>query len=194
MEKLDFFITSHIEAPAKLEDGQFISRHFKGEYNEYREYCVREGDYVIYYYGYHKSGTTTFFVYPTDEISDMITDIVNNIDIWNEPSVQKQWPYFYKAYKNYKSLSTNKIKLLKINDSHSYNTQHMVFAFTLNEEIPFEPTYIYRQQIHELIEYATSAIEEIAKDDGCLNINGQIRSFMRGMSSRYLFRRLFNMR
>ena len=193
MGKLDFFFTQYCDSELQLEDGQYVNRHFDGEYNEYTEYCIREGDCLIYYYACHRDDTTTFFIYPGDDLSDMIKDIVRHIDIYNEPSVAKQWPYFYKCFTNYKSGAINKFRLLKVQDAYISRSQHMVFALTISKHIKLESISAYYDQLAALVDFASKAMEEIQKDNGCLNMEGFFRSFIRGTSLRYLMRKVFKL-
>lgn len=187
---MNFFYSPIENAEIQLEYGQMTSRDWTG-HNSYSEFLVGEDGCVLDYFGYHHSGYTTFFMYPSDEMSEMFKDIIRNIDIWNFPSVKEQWPYFSKAYENGKNNVAGKVKIIDVKDAYT-GDNCKVFAITFNRHIPFEPTLNYRQAIHQLAEYASTAIKEVLDDNGCLNLKGQIKSFLRGSSSYYLLKKLFS--
>lgn len=187
---MNFFYSSIENAEIQLEYGQMTSRTWTG-YNSYSEFLVGEDGCVLDYFGYHHSGYTTFFMYPSDEMSEMFQDINRNIDIWNFPSVKQQWPYFAKAYENGNNNSDGKVKLIQITDAYT-GDKVVVFAITFNKYIEFEPTLDYRNAIHSLANYSLDTIQEVLKDNGCLNLGGQIKSFLRGMSLSYLLRKFIS--
>lgn len=190
MASLDFLYANIEDSPVHLEFGQMVSRVWSG-YNDYTEFCVGEDGCVLFYFAKHEYGKTIFFMYPSDEVSEMFKDIKRNIDIWNYPSVKQQWPHFSKAYENGKDNSDGKVKLIEVTDAYT-GENVIVFAISFNKHIAFEPTLDYREVIHSLAKFSIETIEEVVKDNGCLNINGQIKSFFRGMSLSYLVRKLIS--
>lgn len=196
METLDFYCVNVSNAPMKLEDGAYAKRTFTGTYfyQDFMEFMVREGDVVFMYYCYHPSSSkTTFFMYPSEKMSDMFGEIISYIDRWNYPSVKKQWPHFAKAYENGENDSEGKIMLKKIPNWESRWSHDVVFMLTLDKHISFEPTYEYREIIYKLVEFANKTVEEVLNDNGCLNINGMIKSFLRGAKDGSLLGRLFGL-
>ena len=189
MASMNFFYFPIEKAEVQLGWGQAMSRNWTG-YNSYTEYLVGEDECVLDYFAYHEYGKTTFFMYPSDHMSEMFKDIIRNIDIWNLPSIKEQWPYFAKAYENGKNNTSGKVKLIDVKDAQT-GEYCKVFAITFDKHIPFEPTYEYREAIHKLTEYAMSAVKEVLDDNGCLNIKGQLKSLIRGASPTYLLKKLF---
>lgn len=190
MASLDFLYAPIEDSPVPLQFGQMVSRNWTG-YNDYTEFCVGEDGCVLFYFAKHENGKTTFFMYPSDEMSEMFQDINRNIDIWNFPSVKQQWPYFAKAYENGNNNSDGKVKLIQITDAYT-GDKVVVFAITFNKYIEFDPTLDYRNAIHSLANYSLDTIQEVLKDNGCLNLGGQIKSFLRGMSLSYLLRKFIS--
>ncbi len=183
MASLDFYYSPASSAPVKMQDGDFSNRHFTDThfYCDFFEYLVREGNDLLFYYCYHQGyNKTTFFIYPSKEMSDMFSQIIRNLDKWNLPSVKEQWPHFAKAYSNGEENMLDKIVLKKIPDWERYGREHIVFMITLSRRIEFEPTYTYREIIHKLVEFANMTINEVLDDNGCLNTQGQMKSFLRG--------------
>lgn len=187
---MNFFYFPIEQAELKLEFDQMTSREWSG-YNSYTEFLVGEDGCVIDYFGLHHDGKTTFFIYPSDEMDEMYKDVIRHIDIWNFPSVKEQWPHFARAYENGKNDVSGKVKLTDARDAYTGGICK-VFAITFDKYIPFEPTLAYRDAIHKLVEYASTAIEEVLNDNGCLNLKGFVKSAIRGSSKLYLLKKLFS--
>ena len=194
MSNWDFYYLPASQAPVPMDDGDYTHRKFTDTYfyDDFEEFLVRDGDALFYYYCYHPSSSkTTFFLYPSENMSDMFSDIITFIDRWNFPSVQKQWPNFATAYQNGESEQSNKILLKKIPNWQDYGKKDVVFMVTVDKWIDFEPTYLYREIIYRLVDFANEAINEVLNDNGCLNFEGQVKSFLRGAKEGSLLSKIF---
>lgn len=196
METLDFYCCNVSDAPIHLNEGQYTNRTYTKTYfyQDFTEFMVRDGDVVFFYYCYHpNSSQTTFFLFPSEQMSEMFSEIMRFIDQWNFPSVQEQWPHFAKAYKNGEDEGFDKIMLKKIPNWEKRGEEDVVFMVTLNKYIPFEPTYGYRELIYKLVKFANDTIEEVLDDNGCLNVKGMVKSFLRGAKDGSFWGRIFGL-
>lgn len=193
MEYLDSFICPIEETEVKLGHGQYVSRTYNGRYGQFTEYAIRVEDYIVCYFCFKTNdGRNVIFLYHTDEFSSLMEEIIGYIDPWNLPSVKEQWPIFSCLYENGIEQENNRMCIAKIQEHDSKDKHRFVFAYITDRDINFEDTRSYRELVLSMIDYASQAIEEVSKDNGCLSLKGMLKSFWRGAREGRRIAKIFN--
>lgn len=172
------------------EDNQYLNE-LRGKNGGLCEYSICQDGNTMYLYHGLRYGKSMIFLYPGENVSSMINDIDNFIDMWNRPSIKLQWPYFYKAYENGKQELINKISVRKISHFDDSSYKFWVIGIDFGKEIEDFSLWKYENIVGKLFEAADKIATEIIEDNGRLRPEEQLKTMGRGCSRFYTANELY---